>query len=88
MTRSDVNNVLVPFARTDTYKLSFGPRVYSLWNSLPSHIKGITSIDTFIRITQLATHDYVSVYSMCICINPPVYSLCMRSHHSNIKYMK
>ena len=25
MTRSDVNNVLVPFARTDTYKLSFGP---------------------------------------------------------------
>ena len=47
MTRSDVNNILVPFARTDTYKLSFGPHACSLWNSLPSYIKGITSIDTF-----------------------------------------
>ena len=47
MTRSDVNSVLVPFARTDTYKFSFGPHTCSLWNSLPSHIKGITSIDTF-----------------------------------------
>ena len=47
MTTSDVNNVLVQFAKTDTYKFSFGPHVCSLWNSLPSHIKGITSIDTF-----------------------------------------
>ena len=47
MTRSDVNNVLVPFARTDTYKLSFGPHACSLWNSLPSYIKGVTFIDTF-----------------------------------------
>ena len=47
MTRSDVNNVLVPSTRTDTYKLSFKPHACSLWNNLTSHIKGITSIDSF-----------------------------------------
>ena len=46
-TRSDINNLSVPFARTDTYKFSFGPHACNIWNNLPSHIKEVTSIDTF-----------------------------------------
>ena len=49
-TRSDINNLSVPFARTDTYKFSFGPHACNIWNNLPSHIKEVTSIDTFKKL--------------------------------------
>ena len=31
----DVNNISVPFARTDMYQHSFGPDVCKKWNNLP-----------------------------------------------------
>ena len=49
-TRSDINNLSVPFARTDTYKFSVGPHACNIWNNLPSHIKEVTSIDTFKKL--------------------------------------
>ncbi|XP_065916261.1 uncharacterized protein [Dysidea avara] len=45
--RSHTNNILVPFARTDTYQHSFGPNACNIWNNLPNHIKEITSIEQF-----------------------------------------
>ena len=45
--RSHANNILVPFARTDTYQHSFGPNACNIWNNLPNHIKEITSIEQF-----------------------------------------
>jgi len=42
-----MNNILVPFARTDTYQHSFGPDVCKNWNNLPKYIKEITSMEQF-----------------------------------------
>ena len=48
MTRqSHERNFLVSYARTDVYKYSFFPNVFSLWNKLPETIKEIQSLDTF-----------------------------------------
>ena len=47
MTRSHANNVIDPFARTDTYQYLFGPSVYNKWNNLPSYIKETTCIEHF-----------------------------------------
>ena len=41
------NNVLVPFARTDTYQHSFGLDVCNNWNKLPNYVKEITSLEQF-----------------------------------------
>ena len=43
-TRSDVNNLPVLFARTDTYKFSFEPHACNIWNNLPSYIKEAASM--------------------------------------------
>lgn len=45
--RSHANNVVVPFARTDTYQHSFGPDVCNNWNMLPNYVKEITSFEQF-----------------------------------------
>ena len=53
-TRSHMSNVLVPFARTDTYQYSFGPNACNIWNNLPNHIKEITCFEQFkTQINQL-----------------------------------
>jgi len=47
LTRSDANNVVIPFARTDTYQHSFGPSVCNSWNNLPTYIKETITIEHF-----------------------------------------
>ena len=42
------NNLLVPFARTSTFRHSFVPSSSSLWNSLPASLKTCPSLSSFI----------------------------------------
>jgi len=47
-TRSSyAKNLPVPYARTDTYKFSFGPCTCANWNKLPDHVKDIKLFNLF-----------------------------------------
>ena len=52
-TRPDLNNLPVPFARTDTYKFFWAARL----QHLPSYIKEVTLLKTW-----LATNDYMYLF--------------------------
>jgi len=66
-TRAHMNNVSVPFARTDTYR-------YLFWNNIPNYIKEINSIEQFKN--QIINN--VLLPSLCIVFTCKVFTVIIK----------